>query len=128
MSRLSSKGGIVMSSDTTTLHKVAEELRKLAAYIDDVLPVQLRDTEIKSFFVLRHQNMPHLAKAQQYIISKWEPRVKKLLKVLDGGYECDMTEYAKLRKWLGIQNYPPYKEHDWTEYYKPNSEPAASVA
>lgn len=85
----------------TTLHKVAEELHKLAKYIDDVLPVQLRDTEIKSFFVLRHQNMPTLAKYQQYVIKQWEPRVTELLNTLDNNgtepFDGRMAEYDKLR-------------------------------
>jgi len=76
----------------TILVKAAEKLLELDKRIEEELPT----AEIKSFFILRHLNIPPVAKIQQYIIKEWEPRVSSQVKPLS------MLDYTQLRKWLGV--------------------------
>lgn len=86
-----------MSSATIILRNTASKINKAADYIDRELPKVLRDAEIRGFFILRHYEAPDiLASVQQYAVKEWEPRVELSLARLS------MTEYNKLRKFLGI--------------------------
>lgn len=86
-----------MNSDTTIIRKAIVELEKLDKFMQTKLPVVLRDTEIKGFFITRSIETPvFLNKLQRHAIQEWEPRVAELIQPLS------MVEYAELRHWLGV--------------------------
>lgn len=85
-----------MSSVITTIRDSANDLNRLADYMEKELPKKLRDAEIKAFFLVRHYEFPAtFTTVQRDAIRNWESRVSSKIAGLS------MTEYSRLREWLG---------------------------
>ena len=88
-----------MNSVMTILRDISKKLFEVEKYLDSLdikYGKDLENLEIKVFFIVRHQEMPRLARAQEKAIHVWEPRIARLIEGMD------WPRYINLRKWLGI--------------------------